>query len=181
MSRRTKLIILGIFLVLLSIPGIYLFLTWEVEKPLRFRLVGKELESIIGTAESGDFVRIEVINTTATGVEMTAAGVEDGDAPPGTTFAGIIHHMDARPLPGSSASESMLSAHGHFIFFMKLEKTDNPVNQQNLRIAYGYLTRSKRRALALHDAIEPYLPKFLEGRIPLPVESYEQTLLEPAP
>lgn len=40
MRRRTKLIIIAFFLVLLAIPAAYVVLTWHVADPLRFRYVG---------------------------------------------------------------------------------------------------------------------------------------------
>jgi hypothetical protein len=40
MSRRTKLLITALFLVLLAIPIAYVALTWTVKKPLRVRYVG---------------------------------------------------------------------------------------------------------------------------------------------
>jgi len=39
MSRRTKLIILAIFFVLLAIPAVYLAFHWHPRSPLRFRVV----------------------------------------------------------------------------------------------------------------------------------------------
>ncbi|QIF01978.1 hypothetical protein [Roseimicrobium sp. ORNL1] len=40
MSRRAKLLLTGIFLLLLAIPATYVALTWRVADPLRFRYVG---------------------------------------------------------------------------------------------------------------------------------------------
>jgi hypothetical protein len=40
MSRRTKLIIIGILLVLLGIVAVYAASLWRVKDPLRFRVVG---------------------------------------------------------------------------------------------------------------------------------------------
>ena len=41
MSRRTKLIILALFLALLSIPGIYIALSWNPPNPFEFSYVGR--------------------------------------------------------------------------------------------------------------------------------------------
>ena len=39
MSRRAKLLIAALFLVLLGIPVVYAILTWSIDSPLRFRCV----------------------------------------------------------------------------------------------------------------------------------------------
>ncbi|QIF01966.1 hypothetical protein [Roseimicrobium sp. ORNL1] len=43
MSRRTKLIITALFLVLLAIPVVYAVLTWRPQNPLRFRQLGESV------------------------------------------------------------------------------------------------------------------------------------------
>ncbi|QIF01955.1 hypothetical protein [Roseimicrobium sp. ORNL1] len=43
MSRRTKLIILAVFLVLLAIPAAYVALTWSPKDPLRVRLISMDM------------------------------------------------------------------------------------------------------------------------------------------
>jgi hypothetical protein len=41
MSRRSKLLITALFLVLLGIPAVYIALTWHAVDPFRFRYVGR--------------------------------------------------------------------------------------------------------------------------------------------
>ncbi|RBP36969.1 hypothetical protein DES53_115110 [Roseimicrobium gellanilyticum] len=64
MSRRAKLIILAIFLVLLAIPAAYVALTWSPGNPLRFRL-----EPDTSQKDGGTFI-IAIENTSATTVEF---------------------------------------------------------------------------------------------------------------
>ncbi|QIF01963.1 hypothetical protein [Roseimicrobium sp. ORNL1] len=62
MSRRTKLILVGIFLVLLAIPAWHVGSNWNPANPIRFRLVSREtLQEIDGRLM--ERVEVEVLNT----------------------------------------------------------------------------------------------------------------------
>lgn len=78
MSRRTKYIIAALFLVLLTIPVVYLVLTWSPANPLRFRV---EPSTYPDTA--GDF-QVVIENTSSVTVEVQHfwASFHD-DLPPG--------------------------------------------------------------------------------------------------
>jgi hypothetical protein len=64
MSRRAKLWILGIFLLLLTGPVIYLALSWSPENPLRFRVVESQTTGA-SPASTDEAMLIEVENTTS--------------------------------------------------------------------------------------------------------------------
>jgi hypothetical protein len=59
MSRRTKLIILAVFLVLLAIPTIYIALTWHPAFPLRFVVESIDPEPMKGSSYRHLHVRVE--------------------------------------------------------------------------------------------------------------------------
>ncbi|MEZ0275525.1 MAG: hypothetical protein ACAH88_11530 [Roseimicrobium sp.] len=77
MSRSTKYIIAAVFLVLLSIPVVYVVLTWHPRSPLTFRLVGQEMK----TDRDGFPLRvldIEITNSSEVPISLHAAMVHDG-------------------------------------------------------------------------------------------------------
>ncbi|QIF01965.1 hypothetical protein [Roseimicrobium sp. ORNL1] len=64
MSRRTKLILLGIFLLLLAIPVWHVGSNWNPPSPLRFRLVSRDTPSEIDGIWS-EWVEVEAFNTSS--------------------------------------------------------------------------------------------------------------------
>ena len=64
MSRRTKLIILGTFLLLLSATAGAIFLTWTTPSPLRFRAI--ECRVVSNPGQSDELWRVRMV------VEMSA-------------------------------------------------------------------------------------------------------------
>ncbi|RBP36991.1 hypothetical protein DES53_115132 [Roseimicrobium gellanilyticum] len=81
MSRRTKLIILGLFLVLLAIPAIYVALTWRISRPVHFRLMHlypEEHQDEFGFR----MVRMRVENTNSMPIHVYFVRLEfTGDTP----------------------------------------------------------------------------------------------------
>ncbi|RBP36940.1 hypothetical protein DES53_11581 [Roseimicrobium gellanilyticum] len=74
MSRRSKLLITALFLVLLGIPIGYVLYGWNVPEPLRFRVVAHEVEPEVPVPETTHHLRIEVQNTSSVPVYL-ASGV----------------------------------------------------------------------------------------------------------
>ncbi|MEZ0277254.1 MAG: hypothetical protein ACAH88_20245 [Roseimicrobium sp.] len=72
MSRRTKLIILAIFLVLLAIPAAYVICTWHPENPLRFHPVEQVEIEPLGVAKDRVFA-VSVENTSHAPVRLVLA------------------------------------------------------------------------------------------------------------
>ena len=87
MSRRTKLLIAALFLVLLGIPAVYAILTWRPENPLRFRLgtLHRSPESLADRQSHrrhGPRTRVSVVveNTSAVPIYMLSMwNSDDGD------------------------------------------------------------------------------------------------------
>jgi hypothetical protein len=70
MSRRAKLLLTALFLVLLGIPMVYLFLSWEPENPLRFRLLEEKVVIDPDGKNCHAIVRMEVRNTSLAAVQF---------------------------------------------------------------------------------------------------------------
>lgn len=67
MSRRTKLLITAVFLVLLAVPVVYVAISWHPPNPLRFRLQSSVSDSEVmgGPALAGYFiVQVSIENRT---------------------------------------------------------------------------------------------------------------------
>ncbi|MEZ0276078.1 MAG: hypothetical protein ACAH88_14315 [Roseimicrobium sp.] len=77
MSRRTKLIIFAVFLVLLAVPAAHVARIWSVHEPLRFRLVSQS-GPVMVTTPSGDEeeLRYEIEATNVTDVPIEIYFVE---------------------------------------------------------------------------------------------------------
>jgi hypothetical protein len=71
-SRRAKLLITALFLVLLGIPLVYVISHWHPEDPLRFRLVGSRVEQPDPFGPKFRVLTIEVENTS--GITILANG-----------------------------------------------------------------------------------------------------------
>ncbi|QIF01989.1 hypothetical protein [Roseimicrobium sp. ORNL1] len=77
MSRRPSITILSVFLVLLGIPMVYLFLSWDPGNPIRFRVVAvTPATPAPGLPEYPFLVEFTVTNTTLVPLTLRSARLE---------------------------------------------------------------------------------------------------------
>jgi len=74
MTRRSKLLITALFLVLLGIPIGYVFYGWNIPDPLRFQMVAHKTEPEVPVPVTMHHLQIEVRNTSSVAVYL-ASGV----------------------------------------------------------------------------------------------------------
>jgi hypothetical protein len=117
MSRRTKLIITAIFLVLLSIPAIHLARIWHPKNPLRFQLAehAEGWESDPPSVGTYTTIYIKVTNTSAASIYLDTAELMSDDTPPGENPSmGYLHLMLPKDLEShvKAGGELMIPPHG---------------------------------------------------------------------
>ncbi|RBP36943.1 hypothetical protein DES53_11584 [Roseimicrobium gellanilyticum] len=183
MSRRTKLLILGVFLVLLSIPVIHLARTWEVEYPLRFRLVEERARP------PGDLERefiVEVRNRSATRVVLSTAGLNwlnTGAHVDGATYASFPFLRDRvippHYTPAKPAAFTSIPSRGKVYYTAIVRGGERDILERSpLNIYYFYQTAFQHRLKQLGDRLSPYSPVFIRGRVTLPTWRHGDAPLE---
>lgn len=124
MSRRTKLIITALFLVLVSIPVVYVVLTWSPAEPLRFRVVGDRTVETPRDGRTRRVLEIEIENTSMVPVQTMSGSLilrdQDGEhdvGPAGLLNIVIPHSRNLAPviIPSHSSirREAWLDAYEH--------------------------------------------------------------------
>jgi hypothetical protein len=174
MSRRTKLIIVVIFLVLLAIPTAYVAISWRPTNPLQFRL-----KSIVATPESergsglADLViQVSIKNRSSFPMYFYGAMVSSPHAPvyrygsPGSIMTEDLHSSGlgvTRPY----RSEVAIPAHG------EIEVTGilDPALMDSLQEDYIFVRgawQSHTRSLAAYTMswIRDYVPQWARDSIP---------------
>ena len=143
MSRRTKLLITTIFLVLLAIPVVYIVLTWSPPNPLRFSVVdfhGPPQADVLRMGTPAVSVNLAVENTSSSPVHLyTAVISKPGSRPDSRDLkdASIWLWNGKAPVirPGGTLYCSMAVREGRY----------EDVTRGNLEIHYDWISdiRSK--------------------------------------
>lgn len=103
MSRRTKLLVTAVFLMLLAVPVAYIFLTWHPENPLRFEVVehAPGMETEVDTESAYTTIYVKITNTSSSTIHTYSDFVLNDRPPPGENpYRGMIEfetHADGRP------------------------------------------------------------------------------------
>jgi hypothetical protein len=173
MSRRTKLIITAIFLVLLGIPVVYTVLTWSIEPPLSFRCVAALPEEMLqwnsgGPPEPSTPFIIEVRNPSPYPVgfyTMAPRHHAPGGRLPGGYYLNIscrMWELQDKPLPGVS------TVHGDFIppngvkrFKVLVRARDAALFEMGtVDIGYYWASRVRKMAVDVKEWALPKLPSY---------------------
>jgi hypothetical protein len=142
MSRRTKLLITALFLVLLGIPTVYVALTWHAAEPFRFRYLGRgevvmHPEDPFGDGPNVPMVPIfiEVQNTRSHPVYL------------GTGELALERGRGYMPRIGLGWVEAPIPGHGtlrHEI--LVTPEAAQRVESEALEVTYEWATRTKVKA-----------------------------------
>ncbi|RBP36931.1 hypothetical protein DES53_11572 [Roseimicrobium gellanilyticum] len=175
MSRRTKLIILALFLVLLAIPMAYVTLTWRPVDPLRFRMLNIETPSKFHPLEVAHRVLyLEVENTASTTVRMGSAmimhGAEVHEIQPRTGKRTIL--LD-RVVNGAISTDMMedvvLPPRGRWQGRIHLPFTvEETWPLEESAVGYNYVSSSRHRVLSWYRSLRLLLPKSWSKQLPEP-------------
>jgi hypothetical protein len=148
MSRRTKLIITALFLVLLAIPVWHVASNWNPPNPLRFRLVSREKDG-----NHSERVVIEAINT-STAPRYIQSAVLKRVQEPYPPFLGALEFGTVIPAGGTLRGGASLP----------LFKRDS-TGPEAFEIAYYQASTSRRQALLWYNMLLRRLPEFRQKRL----------------
>jgi hypothetical protein len=164
MSRRTKVILLAIFVVLLGLPTIYVALTWHPPNPLRFRLLAVYPD---GTLSGGEkLLRIRIENTSIAPVQFDCAAIDprsdsltggSGSLDPQVQFDGKKLHMLSPPtIPSAGAIELNAILDGDLV---------DEAEQGSLSIQYHWRSQLLLRENDVRDWFHEHVPFFRHERL----------------
>ncbi|MEZ0276077.1 MAG: hypothetical protein ACAH88_14310 [Roseimicrobium sp.] len=183
MSRRTKYIIAALFLVLLTVPVVYLFLTWSPERPLRFRLLTPQPKLGEIWTQRCTF---EIENTSAVSIYLLKAGWEEvSDPGMQDTYYGSLLNVSHPGLtgPGFYGSQALELA-PHSTVRVESDMGFDPFGGPEVEramIHHSWVSHPKYVACAMLDDLFTQLPKSLQRFHPTPKLNEDIIPLEPAP
>jgi hypothetical protein len=171
MSRRTKLLITALFLVLLAIPAVYVIATWSVEHPLRFRCISALPEEMVQRSSSlppqpmVPFI-FEVRNTKSYPVHFHGVSVRAYN--PKSPMPGKYDPMDYRMRDVRDKSIwaapmvylGVIPAHGTTCFEI-LVSPDRAAKFESgeIKLAYHWASRPRKLAWDVHNWVVRRLPR----------------------
>jgi hypothetical protein len=181
MSRRTKLTITTLFLVLLGIPVVYLAFTWSPVEPLRFRLLSLHP---LPADTSRELLEIEVTNTSAVPIHLFMAVLQRDSA-----TGGVEEVLALSASKGHSASPSAATTGGSSSIRIPAHSTvkceaeiDHVANVQgSARMNHTWISHPKYLTYKMVIGLYPYVPESLYHYIPRPQFSESDALLEQSP
>ena len=170
MSRRTKLIILALFLVLLAIPTAYLALTWSPDNPLRFRLVSQKIS--VDDPFKHLSMQVEVQNTESVAIYLNEVEFS-ARWKPGASGDTVLPVFAQRLLLHESGSPAhwpyIIAPNSSHQFTTGVDGYDEKtVDMDSAEIRYEFRSDSKHCATELYDRIFRHIPESIGQHIPRP-------------
>jgi hypothetical protein len=172
MSRRTKLIIAALFLVLLAIPVGYVILTWSTPDPLRFRMVSYE---DLSDGASGGYrgkLNLMVENTSSVPVHIHSAIVQKVDPHSVSASNPFSTWIVDVPDDGVLLIPPHASRPCHSLGFFGV---DSISAFDHTEVFYIWMTGTRHKAWLtrrwLGDHVPVFVSRFISSRWP----AYEQT------
>jgi hypothetical protein len=167
MSRRTKLLITALFLVLLMVPTVYVWAYWHPANPLRFQ-IGKAEPEYPDDPLSFLKARVLVTNTSGTPIHLQSAVLDDGNQELGS--------VEPQMWPRSKDYNEVIPAHGTLeltssLYWSASQESSIP----SLQVYYYWDSSLKYRATRWCYHLRNRSPEFLQRRFPY-INSYEDTI-----
>lgn len=171
MSRRTKLWIAAVFVLLMSGPIIYLSLAWSPENPLRFRVVDPQ-------AASQDAV-FEVENTTS--FPMVLRGAELGRQDLRTMNLGDVRTRTQDPslLNADGTSIELKGGQRIRVVANMSEAWHRDATEHGAKVEYYWCSAAEYWVTMRLEKVSIFVPERIWGFIPQPKLSRDTIPLEP--
>jgi hypothetical protein len=165
MSRRTKLLIAALFLVLLSIPVGYILLTWSPANPLRFRLIGPE-PSAGQVVNETTWYEIEVRNTSCVDIQMFDTNVISLD-PTGKPLRSIGTLQTRTTSPLYYWGYTSVPAYGTIRSRTLIADQDIPyITAGDVRVNYNCVSQTRH----LWMNVQRWISKLVVRKAPVPFQ-----------
>jgi hypothetical protein len=178
MSRRTKLLITALFLVLMSIPVIHLTRTWQPENPLRFHVVGERIGEVPPYREKIRVLTLEIENTSAASVVLGYGYVEPAEAQERPRILGMLGALvEAR---GAYDLPMTIGPHKGILCELMFEEGvphDTPL--ENVVLDYSWRSTTLKRAQEISAWLHGKLPQNIAQHLPIPETSMDTQPLRP--
>jgi hypothetical protein len=180
MSRRTKLLVTAVFLVLLAVPAVYLVLSWAPPSPLRFRVLSERVEH---SGKPVKILEIEVLNTSGiTPVEFEGAlwGVSPGESH-GEMIAFLYTdaEIDGPQYIYPHSPNRYTAVLGGEGYLADPSHLDIPIRK--ISVDYRWASRTKSWVMKARNHLCMLLPPGVEDYIPAPTAKVEYAPLETTP
>ncbi|QIF01971.1 hypothetical protein [Roseimicrobium sp. ORNL1] len=167
MSRRIKIIITALFLVLLAIPAVHITLTWRPENPLRFHVVGERIEQMQHYKEKIRVLTLEVENTAATSIVLGYGYVEpagEQDRPRMLGMLGCLINAKGRyDLPVTVGARQTVPCE---LMFEEDVPHDTPL--KDVVVGYSWRSTSLKRVQDFSRWLHEHLPESIHRHVPFP-------------
>jgi hypothetical protein len=168
MSRRTKLLITALFLVLLAIPTVYITFTWNPQEPWRARIV--EVQDEQG-GEKKKLV-IEVENISSVPLCIYIAVVEGPSAPPDQSFPPSLEPLGpTAPSPPGWGVPHTLHVPSHQVrrFHITVSRADwEAMPESAWAVGLVWASGTKHRATTAFLWLQSHVPRSWEDHVPFP-------------
>lgn len=171
MSRRAKLLITALFLMLLmllAIPVVYTVLTWRPENPLRFHVVGERIEQVPPYEEKIRVLTLEVENTAPTSIVLgygyvELAGVRNKPRILGM-LGGLLEAKHAFDLPMTIGPRQTVPCE-----LMFDEGVPHDTLLEDVMVDYSWRSASLKRVQNFSLWLHEHLPESIHRHVPLPL------------
>ncbi|MEZ0276097.1 MAG: hypothetical protein ACAH88_14410 [Roseimicrobium sp.] len=172
MSRRTKLILAALFLILLAIPAVYVILTWSTPNPLRFRVVGYEEPSRVGQFRDSGKLHMIVENTSGVPVHFEWATLKKGHNATGTSdpFGGdwSVYGLDGR-------NDMIIPPYSSLPCFSTVPQDEYPASAfENIELFYTWMSGTRAKASEARNWLYLHAPEFVRSYITMDWPSHDQ-------
>lgn len=183
MSRRAKLIIAAIFLALLSIPAIYLGLTWHPQSPLRFVVIPGEHSLML--LDNEVMMPLTIENTSRAPVHLFVASIFDPTHSGKDDSLGVITpELQITSGINTSPEYILIPARGQFSCIAMLDhKSYARLRDGSARVEYLWASRIKYQAIESLDHLRTSLSTKWDRFVPEPTIGQDLTTVQlpPAP
>ncbi|RBP36935.1 hypothetical protein DES53_11576 [Roseimicrobium gellanilyticum] len=182
MSRRAKLITLGIFFLLGIGTATLLWITWSPENPLRFRVLSEHLEHSPSYKEPLRVLEVEMENTSVATIMVRYGYLDyardEGDTgkPAGLGMLGsLIEQKAVYALPAIIPSRRTIR---HRLVFEEDVPKDTPYRE--VVVDYAWSSRTREMVWRGSQWLYGVLPESLGSRLLFLPNNFSTATLEPA-
>ncbi|QIF01992.1 hypothetical protein [Roseimicrobium sp. ORNL1] len=184
MSRRAKLIFVAIFLALLSVPAIYLGLTWHPQSPLRFIPTPGEHAPV--PVDNEVMVPLTIENTSRAPIHLLVASFYDTShtGKSDDSLGVITPELQINSGISTSPEYILIPASGQFSGIAMLDHEGyTRLRDGSAQVEYLWASRIKYQAIEALDHLRTSLSPTWYHLVPEPTIGQDRTTLQlpPAP